>query len=65
MKRYILVPVLLSAYALFMTLYFGIDLLKSGHTLRFFLTLFAEIILIVLSYFALRKRDRLRNNRKN
>ena len=65
MKRHILVPILLTAYALFMTLYFGIDLLKSGHELRFWATVVAEIVVIILTYFALRRRDRLREQRKN
>lgn len=55
---------LLAAYALFMILYFGIDLLKSGQTFRFWITLGAEIIVIVLAYFALRRRDRLRKERR-
>ena len=64
LPKYILVPSLLTIYALFMTLYFGLDLLKSGQTLRFYGTLAAEIIVIVLAFFALRRRDRLRNQRR-
>lgn len=66
LQRHIVVTVLLSVYALFMTFYFGIDLLKSGHEFRFYATLTAEVVLIVLTFFALRKRDRLKNqnNRK-
>ena len=65
MKRHILVPILLTAYALFMTLYFGIDLLKSGHEFRFWATVVAETVVIILTFFALRRRDRLREQRKN
>ncbi len=60
-KRYRLITSLLIIYALFMTLYFGIDLLKSGHALRFWLTVGGETLCIVLTFFALRRRDRLRN----
>lgn len=61
LQRHIIVPILLAAYALFMTLYFGTDLLKSGQYLRFYATLGAEIIVIILTFFALRRRDRLRD----
>lgn len=64
MKRHILVTILLTIYALFMTFYFGLDLLKSGHAFRFYATLIAEIVIITLTFFALRRRDRLRDQRK-
>ena len=64
-KKYQFVTALLVVYAAFMTLYFCFDLLKSGNTLRFYLTLGGEVILIILTYFALRRRDRLREERKN
>ena len=64
-KKYQLVTFLLALYAIFMTLYFGLDLLKSGNIARFWITLGAEIIVIILAFFALRKRDRLREQRKN
>lgn len=56
--RYKLIPSLLTVYALFMTLYFGLDLLRQGQSFRFFATVCAEAILIVLTYFALRRRYR-------
>ena len=62
--RYKLVTLLLVAYALFMTLYFGTELLKSGEDIRFYLTAGSEAIVITLTYFALRRRDRLRDLRK-
>ena len=64
MQRHIIVPVLLTAYALFMTFYFGLDLLKAGHTFRFYATVVAEIVVIILTFFALRRRDRLRDQRR-
>ncbi len=54
---------LLTIYALFMTLYFGLDLLRSGHALRFWLTLGGEALCITLTFFALRRRDRLKQER--
>ena len=65
MKRHIVVTVLLTIYALFMTFYFGLDLLKSGHAFRFYSTLIAEIVIITLTFFALRRRDRLREKRNS
>lgn len=62
--RYKTVTLLLIVYALFMTLYFGIDLLKSGQNMRFYFTAIGEAIVITLTYFALRKRDRMREMRK-
>ena len=63
-KKYQLVTFLLAVYALFMTFYFGLDLLRSGQVVRFWITLGAEIIVIVLAFFALRKRDMYRDQRK-
>lgn len=63
-KKYQLVTFLLAVYALFMTFYFGLDLLRSGQAVRFWVTLGAEIIVIVLAFFALRKRDMYRDQRK-
>lgn len=64
MKRHIIVPILLTAYALFMTFHFGLDLLNSGHQFRFWATVVAETVVIILTFFALRRRDRLREQRK-
>ena len=64
-KKYQLLTFLIAAYALFMTLYFGLDLLKEGHALRFWVTLIAEIVVIILAYFALKKRDFYRQQRRS
>lgn len=63
-KKYQVVTCLLSLYALFMTFYFGLDLLKEGHTFRFWLTLSVETVVIIAAYFALKKRDEYRSRRK-
>lgn len=63
-KKHQILVLIIAAYAIFMTLYFGLDLLKEGHALRFWLTLISEIIVIILAYFALKKRDAYRAQRK-
>ncbi len=65
LQRYKVVTALLTVYALFMTFHFGTDLLKTGHATRFYLTLAAETIVLILTFFALRRRDRLRQERKD
>ncbi len=65
MPRYKIVTGLLVIYALFMTFYFGLDLLKSGHATRFWLTVAGETLCIILTFFALRRRDRLRQQQKS
>ena len=62
-KKYQVVTCIIALYAAFMTIYFGLDLLREGHALRFWLTLGAETVVIIFAYFALRRRDRLRKNR--
>lgn len=64
MQRHKVITLLLVIYALFMTLYFGTDLLKSGQSSRFYITAISEIAVITLTYFALRKRDNLRKNKR-
>lgn len=62
-QRYKFVTALLVIYALFMTFYFGLDLLRSGQSLRFYATVAGEILVIILTFFALRHHDRIRANR--
>ena len=64
MKKYQLIIGLITIYALFMTLYFGLDLLKEGQSIRFWITLTVEALVIILAYFALKKRDYYREQRK-
>ncbi len=65
LQKYKLITFLLVVYALFMTFYFGVDLLKSGHATRFWLTVAGEALCIVLTFFALRRRDRYRQQNKD
>jgi len=48
-----------------MTLHFGLDLLKTGQETRFYLTVSIEIIVIVLTFYALRRRDRFRRGKND
>lgn len=63
-QKHLVITCLLAIYALFMTFYFGLDLLKEGKALRFWLTVIGEFTVIVLAFFALRRRDQYRAQRK-
>ena len=62
-KRYQVITFMLATYALFMTFFFGLDLLKEGQAARFWITLGAEILVIILAFFFLKKRDLYREKR--
>lgn len=63
--RYIWLPILLGVYFLFMTFYFGLDLLKAGEKVRFWCTAGAELLILVALAFFLKKREKLRQEREN
>ncbi len=63
-KRYIWLPLILFGYFIFMTLKFGLNLLHQGHTWTFILTCAAEIAVLILLSFSLRRRDRFRAEHK-
>ena len=63
LKKHQFITLLLIAYAFFMTFYFGLDLLKEGKAVRFWVTLTTEMTVIVLAFFALRRRDQYRQQR--
>lgn len=62
--KYIWLPSLLAVYFLFMTFYFGIDLLRSGEHVRFWCTIGVELLVLIALVFFLKKRDRLRMERE-
>lgn len=62
--RYIWLPLLLGAYFLFMTFYFGLDLLKSGAQTQFWCTVGAELVVLTALVFFLKKREKLRRERE-
>lgn len=62
--KYIWVPALLGIYFLFMTFYFGIDLLRTGHEMRFWITTGAELIILIALSFFMKKREQLRRERE-
>lgn len=63
--KYIWLPALLAIYFAFMTVYFGLDLLRSGETLRFWGTIIAESAVLIALVIFLKKRERLRSEREN
>lgn len=63
MKKYQLITGLIAVYAIGMAVYFGGDLLREGKALRFWVTLVVECIVIILAYFALKKRDEMRRKK--
>lgn len=63
--KFIWLPALLAAYFVFMTVYFGLDLLRSGETLRFWATIVAEMIVLIALVIFLKKKERLRSEREN
>lgn len=63
--KYIWLPALLFIYFLFMTFYFGLDLLRAGEYTRFWATIGAELIVIIALVFFLKKRERLRKERED
>lgn len=62
--KYIWLPTLLAIYFAFMTVYFGLDLLRSGEYLRFWGTIVAEMVVLIALVFFLKKREKLRNERE-
>ncbi len=62
--KYIWLPSLLGIYFVFMTVYFGLDLLRSGETFRFWATVGAELVVLIALVFFLKKRERLRSERE-
>lgn len=62
--KYIWLPALLTVYFIFMTAYFGMDLLRSGETTRFWVTVLAEVAVLTALVFFLKKREKLRNERE-
>lgn len=64
LKKYQIITGVIAVYAICMAFYFGLDLLREGKDLRFWVTLGCETIVIILAYIALKKRDEMRAKRK-
>ena len=62
--KYIWLPTLIAVYFIFMTLYFGLDLLRSGETTRFWSTVGSETAVLAALVFFLKRRERLREERE-
>lgn len=63
-KKYIWLPIVLAVYFLFMTFRFGIDLLQNGETLKFWLTVVSETVVLILLSIVLKKREKYREARE-
>ena len=64
LKKYQIITGVIAIYAICMAFYFGLDLLKEGKAMRFWITIAFETIVIILAYFTLKKRDEYRDQRK-
>lgn len=61
---YIWLPCALLAYLVFMALTYKDELLATGHSVRFYLTLGIELAIIIALAFFLRRRGTLRRRRE-
>ena len=64
LKKYQIITGVIAIYAFCMAYFFGSDLLKEGKDVRFWVTIGCETLVIILAYFALKKRDEMRERRK-
>ena len=62
--RYIWLPALIAVYFLFMTFYYGLDLLREGASTQFWCTVAAELVILAALAFFLKKREKLRHERE-
>ena len=62
--RHIVIPVLLLIYLIVMIAIFGIRLYKQGDYVHFFTVTGVSLAVIVLLYFTLRRRQRLRDHKE-
>lgn len=62
--RYIWLPAVIAIYFLFMTFYFGLDLLRAGASTQFWSTVAAEIVILTALVFFLKRREKLRRERE-
>lgn len=62
--KYIWLPALLALYFSFMTVHFGLDLIRTGEKIRFWTTVGAETSVLIALVFFLKKRERLREERE-
>lgn len=63
--KYIWLPAILAVYFLFMTFYFGVELLRAGESVRFWATVGSELVILVALAFFLKRREKLRMEREN
>lgn len=59
LKKSVWLPVGLGLYALSMTLYFGPRLIDEGMSLKLWVSVAVELLVVVALFFALRRKERL------
>lgn len=60
-KKSVLLPVGLGLYALAMSLYFGPRLIAEGQGVKFWISVGVEVLFVVALFFALRKKEKLKD----
>lgn len=63
-KRYIWLPLLLFVYFAFMTWWFGREILAAGQYGRFFITIGAEILILIILSYMLRLKYKMAQKRE-
>lgn len=58
-KKSVALPVGLGLYALAMSAYFGPRLIADGMSVKFWISVAAEILVVVALFFALRRKEKL------
>lgn len=61
-KKSVMLPLALGLYATAMTLYFGPRLIEEGMSLKLWLSVGLEALVVVGLFFALRRKERLASN---
>lgn len=64
-KRHIVIPVAIVIYTLVIAIYFGVKSYSPENSGVFFLVIALNLVLAVVLYFILKKRDDYRNKNKN
>lgn len=63
-KRHIVIPVAILVYTLVIAIYFGVKSYSPDNQGAFFLVIGMNLVLAIVLYFILKKREEFRNNQK-
>lgn len=64
-KKSIWVPLCLGVYAICMSLYFGPRLVSEGQSVKLWISIAVEVLVVVALFFALRRKERLASEWKD